>query len=189
MNLKDAKETLEATEMAGDVDINKRKNKLAIMEIWAVYAYQVLVDAFGNVPAANSGTLISEALATGVFTDQSESAILVYYGIAPYVNSYYNEFVLIARKNFCPTNTLVDMMNTLNDPYRAVWFTQYPAGSGAYLELFITLTKRLTHRAQLLSFYSIFRFTSSSLVDVTLRILKTNFLILITSLFLGILPW
>lgn len=211
MNLKDARKTLEAQVLATDNDINVRKNKLAIIDIMSVYAYQILVDAFGNIPyteslmgaensrpvyddaaavyndlltrlnksindlddsydsfgdadvfysgdpaawrkfaatiklrmglrladvaTANSGTIISEALATGVFTDQSESAILVYTGVTPYVNSYYQEFVLNARKDFCPTQTLVNMMNALNDPRRSIWFTEYPAGSGSFLGL------------------------------------------------------
>ncbi len=79
-----------------------------------------------DVPAANSSSLVSQALATGVFTDQSESAIFHHYGIAPYVSPYYQAFVLDARKDFCPTNTLVDKMNTLNDPRRSKWFTSYP---------------------------------------------------------------
>jgi hypothetical protein len=204
-NLKDAKTALDAKVVAGDVLVNTKKNQIALLEIWAVYAYQVLVDQFGNipyseallgatnsrpkyddaltvyqdlitrlnkaiadldpdydsfgsadilyggdaaawkmfaaslklrialrladVPAANSGTLVTQALAAGVFTNQSESAIWVPYGIAPYVSSYYQAFVLDARKDFCPTNTIVDLMNTLNDPRRAQWFTEYPAGS------------------------------------------------------------
>jgi len=86
-----------------------------------------------DVPVINSGNMIAQAVATGVFEDQSESAIFHYYGIAPYVNPYYQAFVLDARKDFLPTNTLVDMMNTLSDPRRAIWFTDYPAGSGSYL--------------------------------------------------------
>lgn len=211
MNLKDAKAALDAKAVAGDVLVNTKKNQIALLEIWAVYAWHVLVDQFGNipysqalmgaenstpayddaltiyqdlidrldaaigdlngdydsfgdadllyggdaslwkkfaaslklrialrlvdVPTINSGTMIEEALATGVFTDQSESAIWIPYGIAPYVSPYYQAFVLDARKDFCPTNTLVDMMNTLNDPRREKWFTQYPAGSGNYLGL------------------------------------------------------
>ena len=53
----------------------------------------------------------------------------------PYIRSYYQAFVLDARKDFCPSNTLVDLMNTLSDPRRAQWFTEYPAGSGEYLGL------------------------------------------------------
>jgi hypothetical protein len=88
-----------------------------------------------DVPTINSSAMVSEALATGVFTNQSESAIFHYYGIAPYVNPYYQAFVLDARKDFCPTNTLVDKMNALSDPRRKVWFTEYPEGSGSYLGL------------------------------------------------------
>ncbi|MFZ0471498.1 MAG: SusD/RagB family nutrient-binding outer membrane lipoprotein, partial [Bacteroidales bacterium] len=82
-----------------------------------------------DVPSMNSSALVSQALSAGVFTDQSESAIFHFYGIAPYVNPYYQAFVLNARKDFCPTNTIIDMMNALNDPRRAIWFTEYPAGT------------------------------------------------------------
>jgi hypothetical protein len=85
-----------------------------------------------DVPGSNAGATITEAIATGVFADQSESAILSYLKLTPNVNSYYTEFVLNARKDFCPTQTLVDMMNTLNDPRRDVWFTKY---EGEYVGL------------------------------------------------------
>jgi hypothetical protein len=199
--LKDAKAILEASNIPTEAAVNQKKNQLAIMEILNVYTYQVLVDAFGNVPYSealmgsensrpkyddaytiykdllvrinkviadlddnyeafgtadvlygsdiaswrrfvatlklrigmrlvdvpdfDAETTISEALATGVFTNQSQSAILSYLKLAPNVNSYYNEFVLVARKDFCPTQTLVDKMNTLNDPRRDIWFTKY----------------------------------------------------------------
>ena len=210
MNLKDAKAILDAKVVAGDVLVNTKKNQIAILEIWSVYAYHILVDQFGNipytealmggensrpkyddaltiyqdlitrlnkaiadldgdydsfgtadilyggdaaawkkfaaslklrialrladVPAANSGALVTQALATGVFTDQTESAIWIPLGVAPYVSPYYQAFVLDARKDFCPTNTLVDMMNTLNDPRREKWFTPYPS-AGTYTGL------------------------------------------------------
>jgi hypothetical protein len=82
-----------------------------------------------DVPSMNSSAMVSQALSAGVFTHQSESAIFHFYGIAPYVNPYYQAFVLNARKDFCPTNTIIDMMNALNDPRRAIWFTEYPAGT------------------------------------------------------------
>jgi hypothetical protein len=82
-----------------------------------------------DVPTINSSAMVSEALAAGVFTDQAESAVFNFYGIAPYVNPYYHAFVLDARKDFCPTNTIIDKMNALSDPRRAVWFTEYPAGA------------------------------------------------------------
>ena len=56
-----------------------------------------------DVAGFDANTAVTEAIAAGVFTDQSESAILKYLGIAPNVNSYYNEYVLTARKDYCPT--------------------------------------------------------------------------------------
>ncbi len=208
MNLKECRKLIANKGITPSYPLEMQTNQIAIAEIWAVYAWHVLVDQFGNipytealmgaensrpkyddaltiyqdlidrlddaiadldtdfdsfgnadllyngdvaswikfaaslklrialrladVPAANSGTLVTEALATGVFTKQAESAIWVPYGIAPYISPYYEAYVLDARKDFCPTNTLVDLMTSLNDPRRAVWFTQYPEGSGLY---------------------------------------------------------
>jgi hypothetical protein len=201
MNLKEARVKLEAIEIPSDTEIGKKKNKLAIIDICSIYAYQILVDAFGNVPysealmgsensrpkyddaftvykdlvvnlgvaianldsnyegfgsadvlyngnvglwkkfgaslklrigmrladvpSSNSAAIVTEAIASGVFSDQSESAILHYIGVTPLVNSYYNEFVILARKDFCPTNTIIDIMNSMNDPRRDIWFTKY----------------------------------------------------------------
>jgi len=207
-NLKESKDKLEATNIPSEVEIGKKKNKLAIISICEVYTYQVLIDAFGDVPysealmgaensrpkyddaftvykdlvtklnlaiadlnsnydgfgtadvlydgdvdlwkkfgaslklrigmrladvpESNSVAIVNEAIAAGVFTDQSQSAILKYIGVVPLVNSYYNEFVILARHDFCPTNTIIDMMNTLNDPRRDIWFTKY---NGEYFGL------------------------------------------------------
>jgi hypothetical protein len=210
MSLKDVKRILDEKVVVLEASVKQKWNQLAMGEILSVYAYQVLVDAFGNVPysealqgaansrakyddaftiykdliirldaaiahldpgfdsygeadilyngdislwikfaaslklrigmrladvpGANSAKIISEAVSTGVFTDQSESAILTYLGVTPNVSSYYTEFVLNARKDFCPTQTLVNLMNNLSDPRRPVWFTSYP-DEGTYLGL------------------------------------------------------
>ena len=49
-NLKESKDKLEATDIPSEVEIGKKKNKLAIISRCEVYTYQVLIDAFGNVP-------------------------------------------------------------------------------------------------------------------------------------------
>ena len=209
MNLKEAYNSIEAKTAAGEEAIAVKDNQLACIEVLNVYAYQILVDAFGNVPytealmgsansrpkyddaytiymdliarldaaiammdedydgfandvyyttealaiskvprmtywkqfaaslklrmgmrladvpAANPNKIITEAIATGVYTNQSRSTILTYTGVSPYVNSYYTEFYLNNRKDFCPTKTLIDVMNGLTDPRRAKWFTLY----------------------------------------------------------------
>jgi len=199
-NLEKAKSLINSTAFA---DPQEKLNKIAIIEVLEVYSYQLLLDAFGNIPytealqgAANStpkyddaktvyldilsrlskavtdlsndngsagfgsadllynsniakwkefsaslklriglrladsnpteaAKAVQEAITSGVFTSQSNSAIFIYTGTAPYVNSYYQEFVLGNRKDFCPTNTLVDKMKALNDPRMPVWFTKY----------------------------------------------------------------
>lgn len=88
-----------------------------------------------DVPAANPGSLVTEALNAGVIEDQSESAIYHPYGIAPYISPYYQAFVLDARKDFCPTNTLVNKMNLLEDPRREKWFTPYTSAGFDYTGL------------------------------------------------------
>jgi len=49
LELKKAKETL-AAEVVGDAQVAEKNNKLALITILEVYAYQYLVDNFGNVP-------------------------------------------------------------------------------------------------------------------------------------------
>jgi len=112
----------------GDADILYNDN----IVLWKKFAASLklrIALRMADVPSINSSEMVSQALSAGVFTDQSESAIFHFYGIAPYVNPYYQAFVLNARKDFCPTNTIIDMMNVLNDPRRAIWFTEYPEGT------------------------------------------------------------
>lgn len=117
----------------GDADVLYNGDVTSWIKFAATLKLRIAL-RLADVPAANSSLLVSQALATGVFTDESESAIFHHYGIAPYVSPYYQAFVLDARKDFCPTNTLVDKMNSLNDPRMEVWFTPYPE-DGVYTGL------------------------------------------------------
>jgi hypothetical protein len=105
--------------------------------------------------SAKANTMVKEALTSGVFEDQSESAIFRPTGTAPYVGCYYHWGTIEARpKDYVPTNTLINMMNTLNDPRRPVWFTLY---KGAYVGL--------TYGLKAASSYSKFSHFSSLLLD------------------------
>jgi hypothetical protein len=210
--LANAEETKKILNNSLFTDPQELKNKIAFTEILEVYAYHMLVDAFGNVPytqalqgsdnsrpayddaktvyydlisrldvaiadlTADAGSstfgsadilyggsaeswkafanslklrmalriadydktkaadMVQSAVASGVFTDQSQSAILHYTGVTPYVNSYYKEYILDQRKDYVPSNTLIDKLNGLNDPRRASWFT-IPADSATYVGL------------------------------------------------------
>jgi hypothetical protein len=117
----------------GDADVLYKGDVASWIKFAATLKLRIAL-RLADVPAANSNLLVTQALATGVFTDESESAIFHHYGIAPYVSPYYQAFVLDARKDFCPTNTLVDKMTSLNDPRMEVWFTPYPE-DGVYTGL------------------------------------------------------
>ena len=81
-----------------------------------------------NTSAAQSA--VSDAMSMGVITDASQNGVLVYNGVVPHVNGIYNHFVIDNRADYLPANTLIDMMNSMDDPRRALWFTTI---SGEYL--------------------------------------------------------
>jgi len=176
-------------------DIN---NKLMIIEILTVYAYQHLVNIFGDIPyteamdinnllpaytdaaeiysdlitrtsaavsglaeSANAGmggadlfyggdvdawkkfgnslkiklgialadvnpTLAKSTVESGVsgaFASADDNAILRYQGSSPNANQMYEEMILSGRHDFVPANTIVDIMNTLEDPRGDAFFT------------------------------------------------------------------
>ena len=80
------------------------------------------------------------AISRGVFTDQSESAALTYFGVTPHINSLYNYIIQQGRRDFVASNTIVDTMNAINDPRRAYYFTtvdgEYVGGRYGYRNVF-----------------------------------------------------
>jgi hypothetical protein len=204
--LKDFKEATEIitknvpTSAVGEIE---KANKLAIIELLNVYAYQNLVDIFGNIPYtealdianiapkyddaatiyadliarvdaaladlddsqgsfgsadlvyggdvaswikfANSLKLkigitladanptlaratVEAAVVAGVFTSNDDNALLHYLG-AIHTNQIYVDVVQSGRDDFIPANTVVDLMNTLDDPRRPLYFTQVDTSS------------------------------------------------------------
>jgi hypothetical protein len=174
-----------------------KQNKLAIIEVMEVYCYDVLIEAFGNIPYlesldinkplpkyddgltvykdllvrldaaigkmddasesfgtadnmyegnvtlwikfANSlklrmGLLLAdkdgatakttvETAAPNVFSSNDDNAKLKYLGAAPNTNPIYIDLVASARHDFVPANTLVDSLNSLNDPRLSKYIT------------------------------------------------------------------
>ncbi|WP_026997976.1 SusD/RagB family nutrient-binding outer membrane lipoprotein [Flectobacillus major] len=75
-----------------------------------------------DVDATTAKTLI-EAAAKGVFTSNSDNFRLGYYGSVPNTNPVWLDLVQSGRHDYVPANTVVDIMNKLNDPRRATFFT------------------------------------------------------------------
>ncbi len=80
------------------------------------------------------------AVLRGVFTAQSQSAALHYYGLTPHVNSIYSNMVEGGRQDFVAANTIVDIMNSLSDPRRPYYFStvdgEYIGGRYGYYNIY-----------------------------------------------------
>lgn len=97
------------------------------MESWLKFANSLklrMAMRLADVDEAMSKTVAKEALEAGVFTSQSESAMLEYFGITPHIGTIYREMVEAGRSDFVAANTIVDVMNNLNDPRRPFYFSQ-----------------------------------------------------------------
>jgi len=64
------------------------------------------------------------AVTSGVLTSNSDNAALKYLPNQPNANPIYVDVVASQRDDFVPTSTIIDKMNTLNDPRRSMYFTQ-----------------------------------------------------------------
>ncbi|MGZ2368509.1 SusD/RagB family nutrient-binding outer membrane lipoprotein [Ancylomarina sp. YFZ004] len=76
-----------------------------------------------DVPSFNSATVVTEALAAGVYDANLEGAFFGYIGADPHVNTIYDGFLIDGRKDYTPSNTLIDKMLALTDPRLPLWFT------------------------------------------------------------------
>lgn len=203
-DLEEAAKLIAAQETLTQAEAEANKNKLHIIELMTCYAYQNLVDIFGNVPysealdldqvtpayadqwtiyqdlisrvsAATSGlnadwesfgsqdllyqgdvaawikfgqslklklgitiadhdngaakTAVEEASVAGVFSSSADNALLYYGQAPPNSNPVHDELVLTGRKDFVGANTTVDIMNSLEDPRRAAYYTQVDTSS------------------------------------------------------------
>lgn len=64
------------------------------------------------------------AVADGVIISNSDNAGLTYLAAQPNTNPIYVDVVASQRDDFVPTSTIINQMNALNDPRRAMFFTQ-----------------------------------------------------------------
>ncbi|MFA5620142.1 MAG: SusD/RagB family nutrient-binding outer membrane lipoprotein [Weeksellaceae bacterium] len=195
-NLKDARQKIDADLQ---MDAAVKNNQLAVIDIMEVYAWQVLVDSFGNIPYTEAlqglenqfpiyddaatiyadlierisadinainvdaegfgsadlvyegdmnkwkkmaaslklrigvtlldvnpslaTSTIQSALSAGVFTSNDDNFQLNYLPSQPYTNPVYEDLVISGRNDYVPANTVVDIMNGLDDPRRPIYFS------------------------------------------------------------------
>lgn len=83
-----------------------------------------------DVNSTLAKSTIESAVADGAFESSDDNCLIHYLTSSPNQNPLHQEIVLTGRKDFVAANTLVDKMNSLNDPRRASFFTDI---GGAYI--------------------------------------------------------
>lgn len=71
-------------------------------------------------------TTVEEAVATGVFTSSADNANFKYLSASPNTNPVHTNLILSGRQDFVAAVTIVDKMNSLNDPRRPLYFKVVP---------------------------------------------------------------
>ncbi|AQX86150.1 SusD/RagB family nutrient-binding outer membrane lipoprotein [Elizabethkingia bruuniana] len=80
-----------------------------------------------DVDPVTAKAAAESAIASGVMTSTADSYSFVYDGVT-FTNPVFDNLVASNRDDFVPSNILVDVMNTNNDPRRDVWFTKTKDG-------------------------------------------------------------
>jgi hypothetical protein len=67
-------------------------------------------------------TTVESAITGGILTSSADNANLAYLSAAPNTNPVHTNVVLSGRNDFVAGATIIDLMNSLNDPRRPLWF-------------------------------------------------------------------
>jgi hypothetical protein len=79
-------------------------------------------------------TIESAVSGVGVFESNEDNALLRYLSSSPNSNEIYDELILSGRKDFVGANTIIDIMNSLDDPRREKFFTMVDTSSETGVE-------------------------------------------------------
>jgi hypothetical protein len=82
-----------------------------------------------DVDATLSKSTVESAYNAGVILDNANNASFKYPGASPMFNPIYANLVASNRNDFVASETIVNAMNTLQDPRRAVYFNAMPDGT------------------------------------------------------------
>jgi len=145
-NLKNALTTLNGGNAWGGADIMYGGD----LNSWKQYGASLLLRIgmrLADVDAAASKDAVSAALAAGVFTSMDNPGYLHYTGVVPHVNPIYDAFTVEGRKDYMPTNTIVNIMANQDgtegdpmtydlggvDPRLDNYFTEAEVEGGGYI--------------------------------------------------------
>ncbi len=85
---------------------------------------------FADKYPAIAATNITSSLIAGVFQSNADNALVKYLNTTPNTNPLWIDLVQSGRTDFVASQTIVNMMESLNDPRMPMYFTQI---SGAYV--------------------------------------------------------
>lgn len=105
------------------------------MALWKKFANGLkLKMAIGvsDVPDLDPAGKINSAIAGGLFDDSGDNAKFAYLSSSPNTNQVWVELVNSGRFDWVAANTIVDIMNNLNDPRRPLYFDDN-LGVGTYV--------------------------------------------------------
>jgi hypothetical protein len=78
---------------------------------------------------AKAKTVVESAIAAGVFTSNDDNALFAYQGAPPNTNPIWVDLVQSGRDDFVPASTLINQMQSLNDPRMNDYFTFDASGT------------------------------------------------------------
>jgi hypothetical protein len=76
-----------------------------------------------DVDPATAATIVEQAVAGGIFESNADNGDLPYLASAPNTNPIWVDLVQSGRRDFVAANTIVDVMNDLDDPRVPLYFT------------------------------------------------------------------
>lgn len=122
-----------ANRLKADIDVLGGDNGLGSYDLlyggnadgWKKFASSLLLRMavrVADVDAASATDWGTYAITAGVILTPADDAKLDYASAPPHANPLWDQFVQSGRSDFIAANTLGDIMNTLNDPRRSLYF-------------------------------------------------------------------
>jgi hypothetical protein len=95
-----------------------------------------------------AASTVSSAVIAGVFASNADNATFQYEGATPNTNPVWNSLVESNRNDYVAANTIVDIMNSLNDPRRPLYFREN-IGAGTFKGGIYGVTNGFTTNTQI----------------------------------------
>jgi len=91
---------------------------------WKKFGHSLLMRFGMRLADADAGKAKSlvEGNAANAFASNDEGFAMHYFSSTPNTNTLWVDLIQSGRKDFVPSNTIIDNMNANNDPRRALWF-------------------------------------------------------------------